>query len=145
MLEREDSELSSEFAEELNASESDSEAQEYEASTESGDYDEWTGFCHSSGAGDLVPPPTKPQEIATFALTPQLGSKYVPPHLRKTAKDPQNQPSESLIKLTKQLKGLLNRYALYLLFFDVCTKSLQFERAEHCVDFRRYRRRVPQL
>jgi nucleolar MIF4G domain-containing protein 1 len=48
---------------------------------------------------------------------PQHCSKYVPPHLRKAVANAQGQSSESLVKLTKQLKGLLNRYVAYFLPF----------------------------
>ncbi|EIW57543.1 ARM repeat-containing protein [Trametes versicolor FP-101664 SS1] len=41
--------------------------------------------------------------------SPRPGSKYVPPHLRKRAEAESGQPSEAQLKLTKQLKGLLNR------------------------------------
>lgn len=69
------------------------------------DYEEWMGFDQSSETDEdpMIPPPPRP------------GSKYVPPHLRKEAADTQAQLSESLVKLTKQLKGLLNRYSTYLL------------------------------
>lgn len=109
-------ELVSETADELDASKSDSEVEEGDTSAESDedDYDEWTGFGQSSEVDeDPISPPTKPRETAANASTPLSGSKYVPPHLRKAATDVQS--SESLVKLIKQLKGLLNRYSAYLL------------------------------
>ena len=38
----------------------------------------------------------------------QASGAYIPPHLRKAKLDA-SQPSEEVIKLTRQLKGLLNR------------------------------------
>lgn len=109
-------ELSPGFEDELNVNESDSEAEEDERSRASEeDHGEWTGFSHSSEADeDPAPSPAKLLETATFTPTPQPGSKYTPPHLRKAAMDPLDKSSESLVKLTKQLNGLLNRYAPHL-------------------------------
>ena len=82
----------------------------------SAEFDEWTGFDQSSEVDeDPVPPLGKPQGTTAVTSNPQPASKYVPPHLRKAAADVQTQSSESLVKLIKQLKGLLNRYATYLL------------------------------
>jgi hypothetical protein len=105
------SELDSETADELDVSESDSEMDDDCTSAESDeDYGEWTGFDQGSEAdGGPAPPPIKWQETITATATPQPGSKYVPPHLRKVIEDGQSQSSESQVKLTKQLKGHLNR------------------------------------
>ena len=84
------------------------------AESDEDDYGEWTGFGHSSGADeDPTPGPPKPHEAAATTPTPQFGSRYIPPHLRKEVADAQSQPSESLVKLTKQLNGLLNRYVAH--------------------------------
>lgn len=85
--------------------------EEGNAHTESDEeYDEWTGFGHSSEADeDPVPSPAKLQVTSAITLSPQPGIKYIPPHLRKAAADVQGQTSEAIAKLTKQLKGLLNR------------------------------------
>ena len=84
--------------------------------SDEGDYVEWTGFGQGSeGDEDPLPPPEKLQETTTAIPAPQPESRYVPPHLRKAPTGAQSQPSESLVKLTKQLKGLLNRYAACLL------------------------------
>jgi len=118
MSEEEDSEVFSEPADELDTNESAFQAEEGDTSAESDveEYDEWTGFSRSSEAGeDPVPSPVKLQEVAAVTSTPQPASKYIPPHLRKVAADVRTQSSESLVKLTKQLKGLLNRYDAYLL------------------------------
>ena len=102
---------------ELGAKGSDYKVEEGDTSAESDDddYGEWTGFGQSSEADeDPAPGPQKPHETAVTTLTPQPGFKYVPPHLRKPAADVQSQPSETLVKLTKRLNGLLNRYAAHL-------------------------------
>lgn len=79
-------------------------------------YDEWTGFGRRSEVDeDPTSPPVKPQETPAATPAPQPESKYIPPHLRKVAAGAQGQPSESLVRLTKQLKGFLNRYATRLL------------------------------
>ena len=101
---------------ELDSSGSDPEVEEDDASAESDDddYGEWTGFGQSLEA-DEDPPPQSPklQETPAATRTPQPGSKYIPPHLRKAVADVRSQSSESLVKLTKQLNGLLNRYAAH--------------------------------
>lgn len=38
------------------------------------------------------------------------GSAYVPPHLRNRGGSETTEGSEAALKLTRQLKGLLNRY-----------------------------------
>jgi len=116
--EGEDSELGSEFVGELDAGGSGPWVEDDDTGAESDeeDYDEWTGFGQGSEADeDPVPPPAKPQGTAAAIPAPQPGSKYVPPYLRKAAANVQSQSPENLVKLTKQLKGLLNRYAVYLL------------------------------
>ncbi|KAF6754394.1 MIF4G/MA4 domain-containing protein [Ephemerocybe angulata] len=67
---------------------------------ESGDEEgeEWGGIADS---GDDETPALAP------AAAPSKGA-YIPPHLRKAKLDGQ-QPSEEILKLTRQLKGLLNR------------------------------------
>lgn len=114
--EEEGPELGSESVDELDASELDSQVEEDDTGAESDgeDYDEWTGFGQSSEADeDPDPPPEDPWGTTAAIPAPQPRSKYVPPHLRKAAADVQSQSSESLVKLTKQLKGLLNRHAVY--------------------------------
>ena len=118
MSEEEDSGLGSEIVGELCASGSDHKVEEGDTSAESDedDYGEWTGFGQSSETDeDPTPGLPKPHGIASATPTSQHGSKYVPPHLRKAAADVQSQPSEGLVKLTKRLNGLLNRYAVHLL------------------------------
>ena len=79
-------------------------------------HDEWTGFGRSSEVDEgRISPSTKPQKATTVPPPLQSASKYVPPHLRNVAADVQAQLSESLVKLTRQLKGLLNRYAIFML------------------------------
>ncbi|OJT11465.1 Suppressor of glycerol defect protein 1 [Trametes pubescens] len=71
--------------------------------------EEWHGF---GGADDDEEDGSKPyEEVTSDAVVPAApsGSKYVPPHLRKRAEAESGQPSEAQLKLTKQLKGLLNR------------------------------------
>lgn len=103
------------------------------------DYEEWTGFGQSSEADeDPTLPPTKSQEAAAATLNPGPGSKYVPPQLRKTAADVQHQSSESLVKLTKQLKGLLNRYIARLLPLSFTLKIPQSKRAKYLINFGRH-------
>lgn len=73
----------------------------------------------------------------------QWSGAYIPPHLRNLQTDPN---SEALLKLTRQLKGLLNRYVFILLYISppsnlyslpVC---LKYDRAKHCIYHRRHRR-----
>ncbi|KAG5339817.1 hypothetical protein C0989_003498 [Termitomyces sp. Mn162] len=65
------------------------------------DDDEWDGLdCAGGGEVSNVPePPLTVQENTT---------RYVPPHLRNK-QNATDKPSESMIRLSKQLKGLLNR------------------------------------
>lgn len=110
----EDPEADSKFADELYTDEPDFRGEESDSDT-STEFDEWTGFNQSSEVDEgPIPPLGKLQETATVTPNPQPVSKYVPPHLRKAATDVQTPSSESLVRLTKQLKGLLNRYATYL-------------------------------
>ncbi|KAI0649110.1 ARM repeat-containing protein [Trametes meyenii] len=73
---------------------------------------EWQGFGDSDrggDSGDELQDDETPLD-KTEALPPaSSGSKYVPPHLRKRAEAEDGQQSEAQLKLTKQLKGLLNR------------------------------------
>jgi nucleolar MIF4G domain-containing protein 1 len=120
------SDLGSDFTGELGASGFDFRAEGGDASTESDeeDYDEWMGFDHSSEEDEEpILPPEKPEEIHTVAPSARQDVKYVPPHLRKAAADLQGQPSESLVKLTKRLKGLLNRYVVDLPLMLALTMS----------------------
>ncbi|TBU48862.1 MIF4G-domain-containing protein [Dichomitus squalens] len=48
-------------------------------------------------------------EVPETSQHASSGSKYVPPHLRKRAEIETGQISEAQLKLTRQLKGLLNR------------------------------------
>ncbi|KAJ7126872.1 hypothetical protein C8R44DRAFT_779779 [Mycena epipterygia] len=90
--EREDSELDDE---------SDSISEEDEGSA---DEDEWHGIedvdsdSNEQGQQD---------EATESASKPQAGTAYIPPHLRNRPRDEAD--SELMIKLTRQLKGLLNR------------------------------------
>jgi len=116
------SEEDSGLGSELGAEGSDYKAEKGDTSAESDndDYGEWTGFGQSLEA-DEHPAlgPQKPHETAVATLTPQPGFKYVPPRLRKPTADVQSQPSEGLVKLTKRLNGLLNRYAVHLLLLTL--------------------------
>ncbi|EDR08399.1 uncharacterized protein LACBIDRAFT_297002 [Laccaria bicolor S238N-H82] len=71
-------------------------------STEDGDYpdEEWNGIEDSEG--DEEPPAGL---VAEIEINPKPATAYVPPHLRKG----NDEGSEAMIKLTRQLKGLLNR------------------------------------
>ncbi|KAH9903026.1 MIF4G-domain-containing protein [Cubamyces lactineus] len=64
-----------------------------------------------SDHADQVKPSTNESISAVSSPTTTVanGSKYVPPHLRRQAAAEEGQTSEAQIKLTKQLKGLLNR------------------------------------
>lgn len=117
MSEEEESDPGTHSTNVLDTDEPNSQTEKGLASADSDeDYEEWTGFDRSSETDeDPVIPPENPQETAVVPPPPRPGSKYVPPHLRKAAADTQTQLSESLVKLTKQLKGLLNRYPAYLL------------------------------
>ncbi|OSD06573.1 MIF4G-domain-containing protein [Trametes coccinea BRFM310] len=93
---------------------------EGEESSEAGsdeEDEEWQGLDGSgdeqaseSVQGDNKPSASesKVDQSSTGAAAPS-GSKYVPPHLRKRAEAESAQQSEAQLKLTKQLKGLLNR------------------------------------
>ncbi|KAI0775209.1 ARM repeat-containing protein [Trametes elegans] len=113
--EDEDADEVSSEADEDTSEEGQSDAAEEDEEDEGG---EWQGFGnaaeeHSSVANDhdvVDEPTTEPDKT-----TPHVGSsaatvtKYVPPHLRKRAEAENGQMSEAQLKLTKQLKGLLNR------------------------------------
>jgi hypothetical protein len=95
-----------------------------EDGTEEGDdgnWDEEWGGVESEAEDDSESSPPLPDlpkgMLYTYflilsGLTRCLASgAYVPPHLRKAKLDAA-QPSEEVIKLTRQLKGLLNRFDL---------------------------------
>ncbi|KAL0954941.1 hypothetical protein HGRIS_003874 [Hohenbuehelia grisea] len=65
--------------------------------------EEWHGFGETASESDGSPELHQPEPAPANS---QPATKYIPPHLRKAQKDA---PSEDQIKLTKQLKGLLNR------------------------------------
>jgi hypothetical protein len=63
-------------------------------------------------------------------LNQYLGTRYVPPHLRLAAA--KGEDSEELARLSKQLKGLLNRYCLYFSYYSfVLISSWQYERTKY--------------
>ncbi|EJF64960.1 MIF4G-domain-containing protein [Dichomitus squalens LYAD-421 SS1] len=79
--------------------------------------EEWHGIgdggaCEDAEQSDES---SSTQQIESRAEVPETsqpassGSKYVPPHLRKRAEIETGQISEAQLKLTRQLKGLLNR------------------------------------
>ncbi|KAI0359869.1 MIF4G-domain-containing protein [Trametes cingulata] len=79
------------------------------------DEEEWHGI---TGSGNEHPQAEADSEAGattenvkdnSSAAPAASGSKYVPPHLRKRAEAENGQMSEAQLKLTKQLKGLLNR------------------------------------
>ncbi|TFK23605.1 hypothetical protein FA15DRAFT_656561 [Coprinopsis marcescibilis] len=76
----------------------DGESEEEESPSEYGDDGEWGGIDSTS-------------ETEPSIAAPEQGNKtpsaYIPPHLRKA--QAAQAPSEALLKLTRQLKGLLNR------------------------------------
>ncbi|KAI0342843.1 hypothetical protein BDW22DRAFT_1357370 [Trametopsis cervina] len=85
---------------ESGSDESEDEDEEEAASAGEDEDAEWSGF-----GGQVVPEQTSPDSKVVSENTP--GSRYVPPHLRKAAEE--TEPSEAQMKLTRQLKGLLNR------------------------------------
>lgn len=73
--------------------------------------EEWGGFGgHSS---DLEQDMNAPQaQTSVPPEKPVPGTRYVPPHLRNRQADSESEKqSEEQLKLTRQLKGLLNRCA----------------------------------
>ncbi|KAI0635926.1 armadillo-type protein [Trametes polyzona] len=82
------------------AEETASESEDDEASDE-----EWQGLSGTAKSEE-----TGPGGVGESSQAPAApASKYVPPHLRKRAEAEAGQMSEAQLKLTKQLKGLLNR------------------------------------
>jgi nucleolar MIF4G domain-containing protein 1 len=56
-----------------------------------------------------------------------LATRYIPPHLRKNDDEPE---SEAILKLKKQLKGLLNRCVLFPLSFPLSECDVLFRMSE---------------
>jgi hypothetical protein len=48
-----------------------------------------------------------------YSLILGIATRYIPPHLRNTQVD-DGKDSEVTIRLTRQLKGLLNRYEMFV-------------------------------
>ncbi len=70
---------------------------------------------HSPSSDKSLVPGTIPNLLlrVAFCLTSHCtrqGSRYVPPHLRNRGGAETPQESEAAVKLTRQLKGLLNRF-----------------------------------
>ncbi|KAJ6513111.1 hypothetical protein C8R45DRAFT_857463 [Mycena sanguinolenta] len=79
-------------------------ASENESLSDADDDEEWHGIQpEGMDSADQDEEPTN----AAPAAESQPGTAYVPPHLRKRPQDEAD--SEAIIKLTRQLKGLLNR------------------------------------
>ncbi|KIK62995.1 hypothetical protein GYMLUDRAFT_163506 [Collybiopsis luxurians FD-317 M1] len=72
------------------------------------DEEEWHGIqdSDSNESEHSTPAPTSSSVPGIFALIFLIATRYVPPHLRAKA---DSKESEEQIKLTRQLKGLLNR------------------------------------
>ncbi|KAJ7475957.1 hypothetical protein FB451DRAFT_1034114 [Mycena latifolia] len=92
-------------------SESDEESDEDDSISgdEGEDEDEWNGIedVDSMERGEEDKGAQSPVHNEPLAAKPQAGTAYVPPHLRNKPRDEAD--SELLVKLTRQLKGLLNR------------------------------------
>ncbi|CAA7266968.1 unnamed protein product [Cyclocybe aegerita] len=91
--------------EDTDGSDEDGDDSDSESSGNYDDGEEWNGISRDSPALE-APPNSNPMETAIAEPAPT--SSYVPPHLRK----PQRQDdanSGTILKLTRQLKGLLNR------------------------------------
>ncbi|KAM5535944.1 hypothetical protein V8D89_010384 [Ganoderma adspersum] len=79
--------------------------------------DEWHGFgnggtekyVEESDEGSLIEENENKVDAIKLFQPVLSGSKYVPPHLRKSAQAANGPVSESQFKLMRQLKGLLNR------------------------------------
>ncbi|RDB25941.1 Suppressor of glycerol defect protein 1 [Hypsizygus marmoreus] len=80
----------------------DDERLEDNRSSESLSDEEWQGI---GGGGEEQSPTDEPHASTRNAET---GTRYVPPHLRNALRD-NAKDSEVMVKLSKQLKGLLNR------------------------------------
>ena len=81
-----------------------------EAESDVEEAEEWGGFGGSSVG---LEPVVDALQAQTSAPAEKLtaGTRYVPPHLRnRQAELEDEKQSEEKIKLTRQLKGLLNRY-----------------------------------
>ncbi|KAJ7274276.1 MIF4G/MA4 domain-containing protein [Mycena haematopus] len=71
------------------------------------DGDEWHGIDAENTDSDDQAEESIASTNAPPAAKPQPGTAYVPPHLRNRPQD--EAESEAMLKLTRQLKGLLNR------------------------------------
>ncbi|KAI0078809.1 MIF4G-domain-containing protein [Panus rudis PR-1116 ss-1] len=76
---------------------------EDDSEAEGEEEEEWTGLDGHHEDSEEAPQLSNRSETTTQAPS----SRYVPPHLRNRASG--EQPSEEMVKLTRQLKGLLNR------------------------------------
>ncbi|RPD60072.1 MIF4G-domain-containing protein [Lentinus tigrinus ALCF2SS1-7] len=81
---------------------------------EEGENEEWHGFGDDSESEEVptlieVDSNETTEKDATAPPPATTASKYIPPHLRKRAEAESAQLSEAQLKLTRQLKGLLNR------------------------------------
>jgi nucleolar MIF4G domain-containing protein 1 len=74
-----------------------------------GEGEEWGGVsAHSqSEAEENSDEEEVPELLQPISSTPQTGTAYVPPHMRAKTSEV---PSEALLRLSRNLKGLLNRY-----------------------------------
>ncbi|KAF8206291.1 hypothetical protein K438DRAFT_1917728 [Mycena galopus ATCC 62051] len=84
-------------------SESDEDDSEDESLSDAEDEDEW----HGIDPEDVDSDEEDEQKQDAPAAKPEPGTAYVPPHLRNRPQD--EAESELMLKLTRQLKGLLNR------------------------------------
>ncbi|KAK7050892.1 suppressor of glycerol defect [Paramarasmius palmivorus] len=84
----------------------ESEEQGDDSAEEHSNEEEWGGI--EDADGDDVSESAEKDETPTTTLPEPKATKYVPPHLRNKEKA-SDETSEALLKLTKQLKGLLNR------------------------------------
>uniref|UniRef100_D8Q3X7 MI domain-containing protein n=1 Tax=Schizophyllum commune (strain H4-8 / FGSC 9210) TaxID=578458 RepID=D8Q3X7_SCHCM len=78
---------------------------------EDGDFDdeeEWQGISTNDTPND-TPVPTEASAAAEHPTSSAPATRYVPPHLRNKAVAGDGQDAEVIAKLTKKLKGLLNR------------------------------------
>ncbi|KAG2017925.1 MIF4G/MA4 domain-containing protein [Coprinopsis cinerea AmutBmut pab1-1] len=93
----------------MDAEEGGSEDSEDDGLEDEEEEEEWGGIESDSGSTESEAEESseagKAGKAAETTTKPAAGSVYVPPHLRKA---PATQ-SEALLKLTRQLKGLLNR------------------------------------
>ncbi|KAJ7903418.1 hypothetical protein B0H14DRAFT_3079584 [Mycena olivaceomarginata] len=82
---------------------SDSEDESSETDEDSGEEPEWGGIDPKGMESES----DEDEEAVSATAKPQPGTAYVPPHLRNRPQDEAG--SEAMIKLTRQIKGLLNR------------------------------------